>query len=74
METLINLAIIQLNEPYQYCNINIPYIGNLETFDQKVNDIIKELGYNKVEVHIMNPEELSDEELETLDDLGFVFI
>jgi hypothetical protein len=74
METVINLSIIQLNEPYQYCNINVPYIGNLETFDQKVNDIIEELGYNKVEVHIMNPEEFSDEDLKTLDDLEYVYL
>jgi hypothetical protein len=73
MVTVINIRVAGRKEPgYPTTHHIIEFDGDLDVFEQKVDEVIDLLGHRKVDVYIDNPEEFTDDEIETLEVKGFI--
>jgi hypothetical protein len=73
METTIKIRIAGRKEPgYPTTSHSVSFDGDLDEFERKVDEVTDELGYRKVDVYIDNPEEFTDDEIETLEVKGFI--
>lgn len=73
METTINIKVASRKDPgYPTTSHTITFDGDLDEFERKVDKLVDELGYRKVDVYIDNPEEFTDDEIETLEVKGFL--
>lgn len=50
----------------------VMFDGDFDKFESKVDAIIDSLDIRKADVYIDNPEDLCDEEIETLEARGFI--
>jgi len=71
MKTEIYLTIVGLKELFHSSETSVTFNGDLEDFEIKVDKIIDELGFKKADVHINNSEVFSEEEINTLEEMGF---
>jgi len=73
MKAIVDIRIAGRKEPgYPTTSHSVVFDGDLDEFERKVDSIIDELGYHKVDVYIDSPEEFNDDELETLEEKGFL--
>jgi hypothetical protein len=73
METTINIKVAGRKEAgYPTTSHSVIFDGDLDEFERKVDEVVETLGYRKVDVYIDNPEEFTDDEIETLEVKGFI--
>jgi len=73
METIIHIRVAARKvEGYPTTSHTIQFDGDIDEFERKVDTLIEELGYNKVDVYIDNPEEFTEDEQETLEEKHFI--
>jgi hypothetical protein len=73
METIIHIRVAARKvEGYPTTSHTVKFNGDIDEFEKKVDALIEELGYNKVDVYIDNPEEFNDEQQEELEERHFI--
>ena len=73
METIIHIRVAARKvEGYPTTSHTIQFDGDIDEFERKVDKLIEELGYSKVDVYIDNPEEFTDEQQEELEERSFI--
>jgi hypothetical protein len=73
MEAIIHIRVAARKvEGYPTTSHTVEFNGDIDEFEKKVDALIEELGYNKVDVYIDNPEEFNDEQQEELEERHFI--
>jgi hypothetical protein len=73
MEAIVDIRIAdRKGEGYPTTHHSVVFDGDLDSFEEKVDAIIDRLGHRKVDVYIDSSEEFNDDELETLEEKGFI--
>lgn len=73
METIIHIRVAARKvEGYPTTSHTIQFDGDIDEFERKVDKLVEELGYSKVDVYIDNPEEFTDEQQEELEERFFI--
>ena len=73
METIIHIRVAARKvEGYPTTSHTMPFDGDIDEFERKVDKLIEELGYSKVDVYIDNPEQFTDEQQEELEERSFI--